>query len=46
MLENLYKKNNKYPTVEELELLTIGERRDPATETQVKKLSKALIWYR
>ena len=46
MLERLYKKNNKYPTVEELELLTIGERRNPATETQVKKLSKALIWYR
>lgn len=46
MLERLYKENNNYPTVEELELLTIGERRDPATKTQVKQLSKALIWYR
>ena len=46
MLENLYKENNKYQTVEELESLTIGERRNPATKTQVKQLSKALIWYR
>ena len=46
LLERLFKENNKYPTFEELEFWTIGERRPPATEEQVKKLSKALIWYR